>query len=100
MKFARETAIDAGVLVRNAFKKPRENVKEKSGPRDLVTNTDRASEDLIRSKIEKKYPSHRIIGEVESFYILFLNIEKGKRRRSGHQRCADVDCRQVSKNSL
>lgn len=35
----------------------------KSGPSDLVTEVDRQSEDLITTGLQRKFPSHTIIGE-------------------------------------
>tara|TARA_B100000029_G_scaffold462841_1_gene495668 strand:+ start:382 stop:1182 length:801 start_codon:yes stop_codon:yes gene_type:complete len=57
----------AGELTSFYFKKVNKTFsvtnKHKSGGYDPVTTSDRAFEKFIRSKISKKFPSHRIIGE-------------------------------------
>uniref|UniRef100_A0A7N0VIZ8 Inositol-1-monophosphatase n=1 Tax=Kalanchoe fedtschenkoi TaxID=63787 RepID=A0A7N0VIZ8_KALFE len=59
------TAIDAakraGEVIREGFYKSK-NVELK-GQVDLVTETDKACEDLVFSYLEQKYPEHKFIGE-------------------------------------
>lgn len=61
LDFARETAWQAGRLTLGYFQTElRTDIKSDSTP---VTEADRASEALIRSRIEKQYPDHAIVGE-------------------------------------
>jgi myo-inositol-1(or 4)-monophosphatase len=65
LKFAIKTAKIAGKYVLAEQKKGL--IIEEKGKNDLVTNADRASEEIIIKEIKKKYPSHAIIGEESSF---------------------------------
>lgn len=65
LKFAIKTAKKAGKYVLAEQKKGL-TIEEK-GKNDLVTNADRASEELIIKEINKAYPDHAIIGEESSF---------------------------------
>ncbi|KAK4804334.1 hypothetical protein SAY86_004151 [Trapa natans] len=60
-----ETAVDAakraGEIIRNGFYKTK-NVEHK-GQVDLVTETDKACEDLIFIHLKERYPKHKFIGE-------------------------------------
>lgn len=61
MEFAAETAYLAGRLTLGYFQAAiRPEFKEDSTP---VTAADREAEKLIRSRIEKKYPDHAVVGE-------------------------------------
>ncbi len=55
-------ALRAGDLIREQYTQPRQ-VKQKNGPRDLVTQTDKAAQDIILGEIQKKYPDHFILAE-------------------------------------
>ena len=46
-------------LVRDAFQQPMDRVETKSSNTDLVTETDRAVEDLIIKELSSKFPSHK-----------------------------------------
>ena len=62
---ARDLAIDlamrAGALLRETLNEPREIARK--GIVDLVTDADRASEELISTGIRSVFPDHRLIGE-------------------------------------
>jgi myo-inositol-1(or 4)-monophosphatase len=62
---AREIAIsaahDAGAVLRDRLKRAR--TIDFKGTVDLVTDADRASEELIASRIRKAFPDHRLLGE-------------------------------------
>ena len=61
LDFAIETAYEAGILTLGYFGKPvRPEVKADNSP---VTFADRRAEELIRARIEKRYPGHAIVGE-------------------------------------
>lgn len=61
MEFAAETAYLAGRLTLGYFQAGmRPEFKEDDTP---VTKADRKAEELIRSRIEKQYPDHAVIGE-------------------------------------
>ncbi|MBN1121621.1 MAG: inositol monophosphatase [Anaerolineae bacterium] len=55
-------AYRAGELIREQYTQPRQ-VKQKNGPRDLVTQTDKAAQDVILDIIQEKYPDHFILAE-------------------------------------
>jgi len=57
-----EIAKKAGVMISEAFHRPK-NVEVKSGPNDLVTETDKAVEKMVFSAIHDKFPTHKTIGE-------------------------------------
>ncbi len=61
---ARKAAEEAGGLLLESRGKNRE-VSHKSGPTDLVTQFDHASQDLIVSKISERFPDHSILAEEE-----------------------------------
>jgi myo-inositol-1(or 4)-monophosphatase len=62
---AREVAIsaarDAGAILRDRLKRAR--TIDFKGTVDLVTDADRASEELIASRIRQAFPDHRLLGE-------------------------------------
>jgi histidinol-phosphatase len=65
LTFAVETASAAGKLTLAYFQKKLDiDFKDDDSP---VTIADRQAESLIRARIEKKYPSHSIIGEEEGY---------------------------------
>jgi len=53
----------AGQLTREAWAKPASLVETKSSATDLVTETDRAVEELLISGLKQKFPGHKFIGE-------------------------------------
>uniref|UniRef100_A0A914DBP2 Inositol-1-monophosphatase n=1 Tax=Acrobeloides nanus TaxID=290746 RepID=A0A914DBP2_9BILA len=53
----------AGTLVRDAFEQPTSNVETKSSNTDLVTETDKAVEELLIRGLSKEFPDHKFIGE-------------------------------------
>ncbi|MBI9045259.1 MAG: inositol monophosphatase [Anaerolineaceae bacterium] len=61
LSFIENLARQAGEILRAGFRK-KIRVEEK-GEMDLVTEIDRASEDLIVAEIKKKFPEHTIIAE-------------------------------------
>uniref|UniRef100_A0A7N0ZVT5 Inositol-1-monophosphatase n=1 Tax=Kalanchoe fedtschenkoi TaxID=63787 RepID=A0A7N0ZVT5_KALFE len=62
------TAVDAakraGEIIRNGFYRTKH--VEHKGQVDLVTETDKACEDLIFNHLKQKYPEHKFIGEETS----------------------------------
>jgi histidinol-phosphatase len=61
LEFARETAYQAGQLTLEYFQKGL--VPELKTDQSPVTLADKKSEEYIRAAIEKRYPSHAILGE-------------------------------------
>jgi len=61
LDFAIETAREAGAILRAEFDRPKE-ISYK-GEVDIVTESDRRSEELIVSWIREKYPEHGIVAE-------------------------------------
>nr|XP_022342100.1 inositol monophosphatase 1-like [Crassostrea virginica]XP_022342101.1 inositol monophosphatase 1-like [Crassostrea virginica] len=59
---ARQVALKAGEVVKEAFYKEKEQ-KTKESYADIVTETDQAVEKLIISLLKEKYPTHQFIGE-------------------------------------
>ena len=57
-----EIAKEAGELIRNEFGKEI-SVKFKTDEANLVTNVDKAAENLVKDFISKEYPKHSIIAE-------------------------------------
>ncbi|VDN97744.1 unnamed protein product [Rodentolepis nana] len=62
LDFVECIAKEAGSLILDAFDKP-PSFHEKVSYADLVTDTDQQVEELIKTNIHKKYPSHKIIAE-------------------------------------
>jgi myo-inositol-1(or 4)-monophosphatase len=50
-------------LVKDAWAQPSSNVTTKASATDLVTETDKAVEDLLIDGLSKKFPDHQFIGE-------------------------------------
>jgi len=63
-EFANSVAEEAGQLLLEGLGENRE-ISHKSGPTDLVTQFDQASQKLIASRIREKYPDHSILAEEE-----------------------------------
>ncbi|MDO3676811.1 inositol monophosphatase family protein [Paenibacillus ehimensis] len=66
LDFAKRIALDAGALIKSKLDAPYVT-NEKSSSFDLVTEVDRAAEQLIRQRITEQYPGHAFLGEEESF---------------------------------
>ena len=64
LNFAIKTAQKAGKFIHKKWRKPL--IISKKGIRDLVTEADKGSEELIIKEILKKFPSHGIIAEESS----------------------------------
>uniref|UniRef100_A0AAX7VUC2 Inositol-phosphate phosphatase n=1 Tax=Astatotilapia calliptera TaxID=8154 RepID=A0AAX7VUC2_ASTCA len=62
LNFGISIAKQASKVVLTAFQQEKE-VKLKSSPADLVTETDQRVETIILSAIRSQYPQHRFIGE-------------------------------------
>jgi len=62
LQFAKHLALESGSLLLAFFSKQRE-VSSKATHSDIVTDADRASEALIVSKIQERFPGHAILGE-------------------------------------
>lgn len=60
---ARSIAAEAAGLLRAAVDAPRESVATKSSPTDMVTEADRASEELIAGRISDARPADGLLGE-------------------------------------
>jgi myo-inositol-1(or 4)-monophosphatase len=60
-RFAEQLARDAGAILRDRFEQPHEI--QYKGPIDVVTEADKASEDLIASRIREAYGNHDLLGE-------------------------------------
>ena len=61
LAFAMATARDAGAILRERFGVNR--TIEFKGVVDLVTDADRASEQLVASRLRATFPNHRVVGE-------------------------------------
>lgn len=59
---AEEIAKQAGAVSRAAFYAPK-RVESKAHAQDLVTETDRAVENLIRALLHERFPEHQFVGE-------------------------------------
>ncbi|MCH8110011.1 MAG: inositol monophosphatase [Chloroflexi bacterium] len=64
MDVAREVSLKAGEMVAERFYQVKE-ISEK-GPGDIVTDVDRASEDMIRSMLAEEFPDMGFLGEESS----------------------------------
>ncbi|KAI6182315.1 Inositol monophosphatase family-containing protein [Aphelenchoides bicaudatus] len=62
-KFALDLVKKAGQVVKDAFAQPTSNVETKASNTDLVTETDKAVEELLISGLSKRFPDHQFIGE-------------------------------------
>lgn len=66
--FATEIALSAGDVLKKGFGSPL-IIGSKSGKQNLVTEYDRASENLLITAIKTRYPTHSIIAEESGFSI-------------------------------
>ncbi|WP_029041460.1 inositol monophosphatase family protein [Cucumibacter marinus] len=62
-RFCAETMREAGALAQRAFEEPRGIAYNLKGPQDILTETDQAVEDFIRSRIHEAFPEHDFLGE-------------------------------------
>lgn len=68
-QFAIQLAKEAGQTIREGRQKLRDDIANdqsdilKKNTADLVTETDKATEELVKGKIAKTYPHHQFIGE-------------------------------------
>lgn len=60
---ARAAALAAGAVIKQNFGSGRQKVEQKSSDVDLVTETDKQCEDVIKSMLQQQYPNHHFIGE-------------------------------------
>ncbi|OGQ85292.1 MAG: hypothetical protein A2289_10815 [Deltaproteobacteria bacterium RIFOXYA12_FULL_58_15] len=60
---ALELARGAGKILRRAYLGPASVIREKSTAIDLVTETDRESEDFLIGEITKRFPDHAVLAE-------------------------------------
>ncbi|XP_040570751.1 inositol monophosphatase 1 [Lepeophtheirus salmonis] len=67
LKVAILIAKKAGNLINNAISNPDKQFISKSGETDIVTETDKAVEDLIRRELFSLFPDHEFIGEESEF---------------------------------
>lgn len=65
LEVAVDAATAAGNIIASAFHSEKE-VDEKKNATDLVTATDRASEELIMGRLKEAFPDHKFIGEEET----------------------------------
>jgi fructose-1,6-bisphosphatase/inositol monophosphatase family enzyme len=65
LEVAKNAATQAGHLIRSSFSRPM-SIVTKSSDVDLVTETDRQSEDLIRTMLEREFPEFIFLGEEEA----------------------------------
>ena len=66
LRAAEEIAREAGQLLRERYAHPRA-ISAKSTPVDLVTDSDRAADALIRTRIAERFPDHVILTEESSW---------------------------------
>ncbi|KAI6234408.1 Inositol-1-monophosphatase [Aphelenchoides fujianensis] len=62
-RYALDLAKRAGRLVKDAFAQPASHVETKASATDLVTETDKAVEELLIKNLQQKWPDHQFIGE-------------------------------------
>ncbi len=62
---AKEAALIGGIVLKENFRKVKdENIEEKA-EKDFVSYVDKTSEERIRDFLSRKFPDHRIVGEEE-----------------------------------
>lgn len=69
LEFTKELAREAGAMIREAFQKPRHNDYDRKSLTDPVTETDRAVELLIFTRIRARYGGHCLIGEESASHV-------------------------------
>ena len=65
LEVARQAANEAGALIKAAWNEPRQ-VDEKSSTADLVTETDKKCEEVIKRILSDAFPTYSFIGEEET----------------------------------
>lgn len=88
---ALEVAKAAGELISTAFKQPSSRVHFKQAT-DLVTDTDRACEEVVLSTLRQKFPTHLFVGEEvrrghKEAHSLVFDVRFIGRPVSVHQPC-------------
>lgn len=63
LALAESIAREAGEMLRDAVDRPREAVETKSSATDMVTEVDRASEELIAARLREARPDDGLLGE-------------------------------------
>jgi inositol-phosphate phosphatase/L-galactose 1-phosphate phosphatase len=63
LEVAKTAALAAGAIIRDGSAKSNKHIEQKSSYADLVTETDKRCEDLIRSMLKEHFPNHEFIGE-------------------------------------
>eukprot|EP00775_Hariotina_reticulata_P002876 gene2876-3166_t len=63
LEVAKKAALAAGAVIRDGGAKSNKHIEQKSSYADLVTETDKRCEDLIRSMLTEYFPEHKFIGE-------------------------------------
>jgi len=76
-----DVAKAAGALILAAFKQPSSRVHFKQST-DLVTDTDRACEEVVLSTLKYKFPSHLFVGEEVRQKVLWMCFADVYRRVS------------------
>src|SRR5699024_9415012 len=66
LEAAKQIAREAGEMVKSRMN-DEWLIEEKSSSTDIVTEIDKASENLIRQRITEIYPEHQFLGEEEAF---------------------------------
>ncbi len=62
---AKEAALIGGIVLKENFRKVKDESIEEKGDKDFVSYVDRTSEERIMDFLSKKFPQHRIVGEEE-----------------------------------
>ena len=63
---ALDLVVKAGEVVVNAIEDRDKKIAEKASPTDLVTETDKAVEDLLFAGLKKQFPEYDFIGEEDT----------------------------------
>lgn len=63
LQFAKKLALKGGAILKENFGKLKQNQVQNKGDHDIVTKADHQIESLYRHEIQKKFPTHGIIGE-------------------------------------
>lgn len=76
LEFAIELATEAGNVLRTGFAQPHQT-ELKSARTDIVTETDKHTEELLVSRIRAAFPTHTILGEEGGAYSAENNATDG-----------------------
>ncbi len=60
---AKEASLIGGIVLKENFRKVKEENIEEKGEKDFVSYVDKTSEERIRDFLEKKFPGHKVVGE-------------------------------------